>query len=191
MNNNKRLKPNLLDPIVRKRIVKTLNPPVEDYWAPTKNTAQTFFQKYIKPNVGLFIVIIIFILFLFYRYRMIKKNRETSEIEKLYNQQNEHQNQHQNGHDNPADQAIVTVVHHNEPNKDNPPGKNQPDPKKETDDYTRLLMYLYEQQKDSMREPIHKNYSSRMKPAKTIGPKFAYPMYPYAKGGTLTPPSGK
>ena len=75
-NNNKILKPNLVDPIVEQRIIKTLNPPVEDYWAPTKNSFQSFFRKYIKPNIVFIIIIILFILYLFYRYRMIKKTRE-------------------------------------------------------------------------------------------------------------------
>lgn len=76
MNANKRLKPNLLDPILEKKIIKTLKPPQEDYWAPTKTTFQSFYQKYITPNWGLVILIILFIMFLLYRYITIKRDRD-------------------------------------------------------------------------------------------------------------------
>ena len=46
MNANKKIKPNLLDPIIEKKIVKTLNPQEEDYWGPTKNVFQHFYQKH-------------------------------------------------------------------------------------------------------------------------------------------------
>ena len=59
-----------------KKIIKTLNPPPQDYWAPTKNTLKIFVQKYIKPNIYFIIIIIIIILFLLYRYRTIKNKRE-------------------------------------------------------------------------------------------------------------------
>ncbi len=32
MNKNNRLKPNLLDPVIKQKIIKTLNPVKEDYW---------------------------------------------------------------------------------------------------------------------------------------------------------------
>lgn len=179
MNINKHFKPNLLDPIVKKRIVKAMNPPKDDYWAPTKTTARSFYQNYIKSNIGFFIVLVIFILFLFYRYRIIRKNRVTSEIEKTYKLQ-----------DDPN-----VIIYNTEPKIEHefnqPPKKDIHISQKDMDEYAQLLMYLYEQQKDSLREPINKNYSSRMKPAKPNGPKFAYPVYPYANGGTLTPSGNK
>jgi len=87
MNNNKHLKPNLLDPIVEKKIMKTLNPPKEDYWAPTKNGFKSVYDKFIRPNIGLVIFIIIIIFFLIYRFRSIKKKREITEVENIYEDQ--------------------------------------------------------------------------------------------------------
>ena len=158
MNNNKCIRPNLLDPIMKKKIIKTLNPPVEDYWAPTKSGAKSFIENYIKPNIGFFIFVILVILFLFYRYRVIKKGRERSELENQLNGE------------------IIEPV------------PIQSNNIISTNDYSQLLMYLYEKQKDSLREPIHKNFSSRMLPAKphTQEAKLAYPIYPHAKA-TLTP----
>ena len=76
MNIRKYIRPNLLDPMLERRIIKTLNPAKPDYWAPTKNVAKNFFQNFVKQNIWLIIFIVIIILFLIYRYRVIKKNRE-------------------------------------------------------------------------------------------------------------------
>ena len=50
-----------------------------------------------------------------------------------------------------------------------------------------MLLNLYNQQKEDAREPRIKHFNSRMQPVPRQGPKFAYPMYPYAKGGSLAP----
>lgn len=49
--------------------------------------------------------------------------------------------------------------------------------------YTDLLLELYNQDKEKAIEPKIKG--SRLK--SVSNPKFAYPMYPYTKGGTLSP----
>ena len=57
MNNNKYPKPNLLDPIMCEKIIKTLNPPPEDYWAPTKNSFQSFYQNFNQTYEQMFLII--------------------------------------------------------------------------------------------------------------------------------------
>lgn len=79
--NYKRLKPNLLDPLVESKIRKTLMPVKDDYWAPVRSSGTSFVQNIVKKNIGLIILIIIIILFLIYRYRVIKKEREMKELE--------------------------------------------------------------------------------------------------------------
>lgn len=159
MNTNKRLKPNLLDPIIEKKIIKTLKPPKEDYWAPTKNTFQSFYQNYIKPNIALVVLIILFIIFLLYRYRTIKKNRE----------QKETTNNNTNCNTNECYKYVEKT--------------KEPDPK--VKEYAEALVSVYNQQKEALREPKIGNFSSRMESAPKQ-PKLAYPMYPY-KGGSLIP----
>lgn len=126
MNNNKRLKPNLLDPIIGQKIIKTLNPPVEDYWAPTKNNFVSFYHNYIKQNTSLIIMIVIIILFLIYRYRITKKERESLELE---------QNYLSTENTLPPRQAQKTI------------------PKEELNEYTNMLLNFYNQQKETLREP--------------------------------------
>lgn len=84
MNNNKHLKPNLLDPIVEKKIIKTLKPIQPDYWAPAKNSARSFVDNFIKPNIPLLLFIMVIIIFLIYRYRITKKKREIENTSILY-----------------------------------------------------------------------------------------------------------
>jgi hypothetical protein len=159
MNTNKYLKPNLLDPIIEKKIIKTLKPQVEDYWAPTKNGFRTFYENYIRPNYFLIIFIVLILLFLIYRYRIIKKRRENTE----------------------PDKDFISP-----PNKINTnSGNNKNSPNKDIDEYTKLLMHMYNQQKEEMREPPIKHLNDN------TNPKFAYPMYPYAQGGTLAPSTNK
>lgn len=149
MNTNKRLKPNLLDPAIPQKIIKTLNPPKPDYWAPTKSTFQNIYQNYIRPNFGLIIVIIIICLLLLYRYRVIKGDRENKQELKI-------------------EQPKVIVS--------NP----------QIDEYTNTIINAYNQQKEILREPPIK-YVKNQKLNQNVGPKFAYPMYPYGAGGSLIP----
>ena len=167
-NNNRHIKPNLVDPIIEKKIIKTLNPPREDYWAPTKNILQSFYQNYIKTNIPLIIFIIILILFLIYRYRSVREQRGQ-----------EYQNI------DPT-QPIVSVPQQpllHERAIDKPNDKSLS--KKDTNEYTNLFLALYNQQKETMREPPVRNISNRMNPAPI--PRFAYPIYPYGRGGSLAP----
>ena len=165
MNNNKRLKPNLVDPIMSKRIIKTLAPEKPDYWAPTKNGLRSFYNNFIKKNIAFVIIVILFILFLIHRYRSIKKDRDDKIIENI-----------------DADVMCPPVPVVNTNTSINSSGKKKD---ASTDEYTKLLLQYYNYEKESAREPVIKKFSNRMNPAP--GPKLAYPMYPYTKGGTLLP----
>jgi len=70
-----KLKPNLIDPILNQKIIKTLKPNIPDYWEPTKKSCNTFYQKYIKPNLKFIVILILLLLVLLYRYRSIKNRR--------------------------------------------------------------------------------------------------------------------
>ena len=166
MNINKRLKPNLVDPIIGQKIVKTLKPLKEDYWEPTRNIAKSFYNDYIKPNFGVVIFIIIIIILLIYRYRVIKSTREN----KLINKPN-----------NPP--ANTTICNKN--NCKDGSCAIQQNNANDIDEYSDALIQLYNQQKENSREPKIKNPNKRMQPAN--GPKLAYPMYAYVPGGSLAP----
>lgn len=148
MNRDKRLKPNLVDHVLEKKIIKTLNPPKEDYWAPTKNIFQNFYQNYIKPNISVVIFIIIILLLLLYRYKTTQTRRTK--------RQNEYVNDNQLKH-NFEDTNI-------------------------NNDYTKLLLSSYNQQKEILREPKI-NVINQTK--NTSG--LAYPVYPHTGGGKLIP----
>lgn len=78
---DKRLKPNLVDPIIQQKIINTLNPPKEDYWGPTKTTIYDFTNNYIIPNILFIIVLIIVGIILFYRYRITQKEKEKTQLD--------------------------------------------------------------------------------------------------------------
>lgn len=79
-----KLKPNLVDPILNQKIIKTLKPTVPDYWEPTKKGCNTLYQKYVKPNLKFIIILLILIFILLYRYRLIK-NRRLNKPKKIEN----------------------------------------------------------------------------------------------------------
>ncbi|ANB50702.1 hypothetical protein [Powai lake megavirus] len=145
---NKPLKPNLVDPIFEKKIIKTLNPAVQDYWAPTKIGLRYLFQNFIKPNILLIIFLIIIALLLFYRYQVVKNNREIKKLEQMY-----------------SDKSNINIDTNTNINNS-------------VDKYKDVLLYLYNQQKETMREP-------KIKKKHNITDNFAYPVYPYK--GSLSP----
>jgi len=71
-------KPQLIDPTVQERILRTLQGPTVDYWEPVKNIWQYFYEKYIKPNIWYVIIILTIALLLFYRYRSVQNKRENN-----------------------------------------------------------------------------------------------------------------
>lgn len=183
MNNNKHRKPNLMDPLIEKKIIKTLKMPTEDYWAPTKSTFRSFFREYIRPNISLIIFIVIIILFLIYRYRTIKHERENREIEKIY------ETAYGFPYGNPSIKHIDHIDHIDYAGYKIPQiNKNTQSKqisKKNIDEYTNLLLNAYNLQKENMREPNIKKINNRINPAPTNN--FAYPMYPYGRTGSLAP----
>jgi hypothetical protein len=88
MNIDKRIKPALVDPLIRQKIIKTIKPSKINYWAPTKNTAQYFYEDYIRPNLFSVVLIGIFLMILIYRYTLTQKDkllREFNNEEKVKN----------------------------------------------------------------------------------------------------------
>uniref|UniRef100_A0A6C0CAY6 Uncharacterized protein n=1 Tax=viral metagenome TaxID=1070528 RepID=A0A6C0CAY6_9ZZZZ len=86
--NEKRIKPTLVDPYVRQKIIKTIKPSKVNYWGPTKNAAQYFYEDYIRPNLFSVILIGIFVMILIYRYTLTQKDkllRELNNEEKIKN----------------------------------------------------------------------------------------------------------
>ena len=159
-------KPDLVDPYIERKVIRTLNPPKEDYWAPTKSSAKTFYASYIKPNMTVLIFFCIFLALLYYRYRMVKKNREASEMETFYGPHHiPNPNLYQ------THKPIQPPIH----------SKSKPSPaeRKAIAD----LMDFHARQADNMREPIFKgNANEKPEP----GP-FVYPIYPSGNGGSLVP----
>ena len=142
-----RHKPNLIDPIFQKKIVTRLTPPpLEDYWAPTKDHAHSIWQNIIKPHILLMLVIICIIIFLLHRYLNIKKKK----------------------HDEPLKTTKDNLF------------ENKYSNNKEEDDF-KLMLYLYNKQKDSLREPVVRLKSSRAFKDNNKT-EMAYPVYPYGSG---------
>jgi hypothetical protein len=75
MNINKKIKPNLTNPILKQKIIKTINPPINDYWKPTKNFIVHVYEDYIKPNFISIIILFIFLMILCYRYRLTQQKK--------------------------------------------------------------------------------------------------------------------
>lgn len=78
--NVKTLRPNLVDPLLGKKIVKTLKVQQAGYWEPTKNVCHNIYHKYIKPNKIIVVVVIIVAILLLYRYRTTKRNKVTAPV---------------------------------------------------------------------------------------------------------------
>lgn len=161
--NHKRLKPNLVDPILQQKLMKTLAPPKEDYWAPTKNIFQIAYQDYIKPNIWLIILVIILLLLLLYRYRTIQNSRYKENDKSSINNLNTSYT---------TNQTVVEPINQKKQRNNS------------INEYAELVMSAYTQQKEDLREPpIIKN--NRQFQSNKKNSSFAYPMYPYIKGGSL------
>lgn len=164
MDITKHLKPNLVDPNIEESIIKKLKPPVEDYWAPTKSGLHKFYHNFIRPNIYLIIFIIIVLLLLYYRYRRVKADKEKEKLEDTDREFDKSINNDTNSKKN----------YHRQKNS-----KTSNSSKKQSIDDTELLLQLYNLNKENLREPpITKS-------------NFAYPMYPYHKGGTLISPGSR
>ncbi len=80
----KKIKPELIDPYMEKKIIKTLKPKNVDNWEPVKNAVKTFYHNYIRDNIGLCVIILLVIIFFIYRYRYVKKNKEMEMLQQIY-----------------------------------------------------------------------------------------------------------
>lgn len=69
------MKPNLVNPNLKKKIADVLAPPQDDYWAPAKDGAKSFYQYYIRNNMFTIIIIIVIILILIYRFRITREKK--------------------------------------------------------------------------------------------------------------------
>jgi len=82
MNIDKHIKPKLVDPQIRQKIIKTIKPSKVNYWEPTKNVAQYFYEDYIRPNLFSVILIGIFVMILIYRYTLTQKKKLIQNFDK-------------------------------------------------------------------------------------------------------------
>lgn len=154
--NYKRLKPNLLDPLIESKIKKTLMPVKDDYWAPVRSSGTSFVQNIVKKNIGLIILIIIIILFLIYRYRIIKKEREMKELEEATTTS--------------KNTTILNSI-------TNPEMKQYADI---------LLAMYNQQKENATEPRFKYKKSDHSTKAKNIYPNFSYPIYPYSKGKLIS-----
>jgi hypothetical protein len=167
---NKHIKPNLLDPILSKKIIMTLNPPKEDYWEPAKNFSQILYQKYIRPNIMFIIFLLFVLLILFYRYRIVKTERDRKNLEGIIVAEQSTDN---------YNSSISSTL--------------QPD--STNDGYAQIAMLLYNSQKDASTEPkirMPPNTSNRIEYIdKNQSPGYVYPVYPHFPGGKFVSSKSK
>jgi hypothetical protein len=171
MNINQRLKPNLVDPKYKAKISRTLNPPQNDYWKPTKNVAQTIWADYIRPNVWFFVFLVFVLVLLLYRYRTIQNQRmeesfitepkpEINLDEKLLDYSD----------------VALDIYHHQK--------ECAVEPKTNTNSKKSRVKWA-----TPANEQGQWGQQTQQAQLAPPNPKIAYPMFGYSKGGTLIPPS--
>ncbi len=177
MNMNKRLKPNLIDSKVTDKISRTINPPKKDYWKPTRNVLYVFYSDYVQPNFYFFLFVVTVLLFLLYRYRIVQDQRAEENFETGTNHVG----------------ICTDQFCENKPNY-------KANSKTDVQLYSDAVLDIYNKSKELSLEPrvrTSKN-NDRVEWAPAPGsksgskstsksPKFAYPMFPFTKGGTLAP----
>lgn len=70
------IEPNLLDSVIRNKIIQKLNPPKEEYWKPASTTAKNIYVKYVRTNIWFFVLLVAIIIFLIYRYFDIRNKNK-------------------------------------------------------------------------------------------------------------------
>lgn len=163
-------KVNLIDPVMCARISKTLRISKPDYWGPTKNVFQSFYEGFIKPNFFAIVFLIMILLFLFYRYRLPAEVFNSDSAGNI-----------DNVNDNDVYNPNNTLNQYNY--------NTQPitSPKNTTYDVNKddMLSRLYENYKDNVTEMgFHQRYNAKGLRNKTVP---AYPIFP-THGGTLLDP---
>lgn len=86
------LKPKLLDPLLQRKIINTLNPQTNN-WILLKSASKDFYDNYIYKNMFLIILVLLLLLFLFYRYRITKLERTREMYYALYTPENNYSKQ--------------------------------------------------------------------------------------------------
>lgn len=154
------LKPNLVDSLIKKRIIKTLKPVPQDYWAPTKTTFRSLFESIIKPNLFFIIFFIVILILLYYRYHDTKKKRKEESLDTT-NKIVETDTFVEDFNIQCTDKKCVIT----------PKIKNE----------SNVLLSMYMKEKEKMREPYVKNIE------REISSKEAYPTYPNILNKNLVP----
>lgn len=162
MNINKKLKPNLVDPKYRLKINKTLNPPKQDYWKPTKNVLQMVYSDYVLPNIWIIIFIFVILLLLLCRYRMVQ-NQKLEEAFKLVQDT-------QVRTDETINYSDIAINAYNQQKE------KSAEPRINTTKNTNRVNWAPTSQSNIL---------------ETLPSGLAYPMFPYVKGGTLLPSTPK
>lgn len=145
----KYIKPDLVNPVIRQRIIKTIQPPGKTQWKPVKKFFSSLYEDYIIPNIYLVLFIIFVIFVLIYRYKITRDNRKKSSKEsnsKLL----DHLNAEITSPNNQQKEVVKDLIN-----------------KKEINQIPDLAMLMYNQQKEHLREPMKRSKN------------FAYPVYPY------------
>lgn len=188
MNMNRRIKPNLVDPKISRKISRTINPPKKDYWAPTKSTLQSFYETYIRPNFYFFLFIFVLICFLLYRYRIVQDERLEQELVPAPVPEYFHVEQNQSVNTNPAKiytksytDLLLDVYSKSK--------ELSYEPKINTSKKTNRVDWAPQNKKINLNSNPHLNMNPNLNPNPNLKPKFAYPMYPFVKGGSLLSPS--
>lgn len=144
----KYIKPDLINPVIRQRIIKTIQPPGETQWKPVKKFFSSLYEDYIIPNIYLVLFIIFVIFVLIYRYKITRDNRKKSSKES---------NSEIISPDNQQKEAVKDLVN-----------------KKEINQIPDLAMLMYNQQKEHLREPVKrsKNFAYPVYPYNGPNGKF-------------------
>ena len=143
----KYIKPDLINPVIRQRIVKTIQPLGETQWKPVKKFFSSLYEDYIIPNIYLVLFIIFIIFVLIYRYKITRDNRKKT---------------------NESDSNIIS------PNNQQKDAVRELVNKKETNQIPDLAMLMYNQQKEHSREPVKrgKNFAYPVFPYNGPNGKF-------------------
>ena len=139
MYNRKHIKPDLFDAMIGKKIIKTLKPPADDYWEPTRNGLSSVWENYIRPNIWFIVGVVVVLVFLIYRYRSIKAEREAQKVADVYKS-------YYGPYVGPNGRRLSPE---NWSPSEYIPGR----PKTSMDQYADMVLEIYNYQKENAREP--------------------------------------
>ena len=147
MYNRKHIKPDLLDTVIGKKIIKTLKPPADDYWEPTRNGLASAWDNYIRPNIWFIVGVVVIIVFLIYRYRSIKAEREAQKVADIYKS-------YYGPYVGPNGRRLPNFSSNSNMPENWSPSEYIPGrPKTSMDQYADMVLEIYNYQKENAREP--------------------------------------